>query len=33
MSGEAIASFVDEIYRTPSDITVRAAQLLGRGAP
>jgi putative tricarboxylic transport membrane protein len=33
MSGEAIASFVDEVYRTPSDITARAAQLLGRGTP
>jgi tripartite-type tricarboxylate transporter receptor subunit TctC len=33
MSGEAIASFVDEVYLTPSDITARAAQLLGRGAP
>ncbi len=31
MSGAAIASFVDEVYRTPPAVAARAAQLLGRG--
>lgn len=30
MSGEAIGSFIDEVYLTPPDVAARAAQLLGR---
>jgi tripartite-type tricarboxylate transporter receptor subunit TctC len=32
MGGQAIASFVDEVYRTPAAVTARAAQILGRTA-
>jgi tripartite-type tricarboxylate transporter receptor subunit TctC len=32
MGGGAIASFIDEVYRTPPAVAARAAQLLGRGA-
>jgi tripartite-type tricarboxylate transporter receptor subunit TctC len=30
MSGSAIASFVDDAYRTPADVAAKAAQMLGR---
>ncbi len=30
MSGKEIAAFIDEVYRTPSAVAERAAQLLGR---
>ena len=30
MRGEAIARFVDEVYRTPPVVAARAAQMLGR---
>jgi tripartite-type tricarboxylate transporter receptor subunit TctC len=30
MRGEDIATFVDEVYRTPAAVAKRAAQLLGR---
>ncbi len=30
MSGQAIADFVDDAYRTPGAVTVKAAQMLGR---
>jgi tripartite-type tricarboxylate transporter receptor subunit TctC len=33
MGGAAIASFIDEVYRTPPAVAARAAQMLGRGAP
>jgi tripartite-type tricarboxylate transporter receptor subunit TctC len=32
MTGAAIASFVDDAYRTPPDVAARAAQMLGRAA-
>jgi tripartite-type tricarboxylate transporter receptor subunit TctC len=31
LGGAAIASFIDEVYRTPPAVAARAAQLLGRG--
>jgi hypothetical protein len=31
MTGSAIASFVDDAYRTPPEIAAKAAQMLGRG--
>jgi tripartite-type tricarboxylate transporter receptor subunit TctC len=33
MGAGAIASFIDEAYRTPPAVAARAAQLLGRGPP
>jgi tripartite-type tricarboxylate transporter receptor subunit TctC len=33
MSGKDIASFIDEVYRTPPSLAQRAAQLLGRNRP
>ncbi len=33
MSGEDIASFVDEVYRTPAAVAERAAELLDRKHP
>jgi tripartite-type tricarboxylate transporter receptor subunit TctC len=30
MSGQAIATFVDDAYRTPADVAAKAAQMLGR---
>jgi tripartite-type tricarboxylate transporter receptor subunit TctC len=33
MSGKDIAAFVDEVYRTPSSVAHKAAQLLGRTGP
>jgi tripartite-type tricarboxylate transporter receptor subunit TctC len=32
MSGSAIAAFVDDAYRTPPEVSARAAQMLGRSA-
>jgi hypothetical protein len=32
MTGAAIASFVDDAYRTPADVAAKAAQMLGRTA-
>jgi len=32
MSGAAIAAFVDDAYRTPAEVSARAAQMLGRSA-
>ena len=31
MGAGAIASFIDEVYKTPPAVAARAAQLLGRG--
>jgi tripartite-type tricarboxylate transporter receptor subunit TctC len=33
MSGSAIAAFVEDAYRTPAEVTARAARMLGRTAP
>jgi tripartite-type tricarboxylate transporter receptor subunit TctC len=33
MAAEAIASFIDDVYRTPPAVAAKAAQLLGRGSP
>jgi hypothetical protein len=33
MAADAIASFIDDVYRTPPSVAAKAAQLLGRGSP
>jgi tripartite-type tricarboxylate transporter receptor subunit TctC len=33
MAADAIASFIDDVYRTPPSVAAKAAQMLGRGSP